>query len=173
MARIGARELVPRDGIDEVVASYDACETIGLEPELDLRVAQEDQRLYPRRADPIRQRAFEPRLEDLRLALGQPARIVAPQATAFGRDPDPVDRVTLDEPRVRLELHHIQARVTKDHQVELVLAPGRWIQQIDQRPEMVRVGVGQPLLRELDAVALVRIRRLTDGDDAGLRERHG
>lgn len=171
-ARIGAGILVLRDRVAEALAIDDADEPLGLERELDVRVAQEHERLDPRALHVRGQRALEARAQHLRLALRGAARIVAPEATTFGRDPRPVDGVALDAAGPCLELHEVDARVPEDDEIDLVEAARRRIEQVDERPEMIGIGVGQCLLGERDALALVRVRGLADSDDASSRQRH-
>jgi hypothetical protein len=156
-ARAGAWEGVVGDRRLKVVATDDAGESVGRERQRDVLVAEEHQRLDPRRADAARQRALEARLQDLGLAPGQPKRVFAPDAPALGRHPGPIHGVTLHAASERLELDQVQARVAQHEQVDLVEPPGRRVEEVHQRPEVVRIGVGQRRDRERDPLLLVGV----------------
>src|SRR5690606_17740247 len=151
-------KLVARDCIDEVVAPYDADESVVLKAEFHIGVYEEDEWLVPRRADVRRLHMFESRLQNMRVPASEAPRVIAPMPAPFRRHPDPVDRVTFDASGIRLQLDEVQARVAEDQEIELVEPSRRRIEKIDERPYVIGVGIRKRLLDEFDAFALVGVR---------------
>lgn len=170
---IGARELVVLQRPQQVLAGDHRDVAVVAQRQLNVRVAQEHQRLHPRRLIGVLHLAAQEAAEHLGLVVGQLERVLQiARSWIVGRGSIPVQMVAFVAAWSALDLHQIERRVPQHQQVDLVEPPRRGVEQVEQSPDVVRIAVGELIDREVDRLALVRVGGLALKHDAGAPQGH-
>lgn len=169
-----AGEAVLHQGVAQLAAGDDADAAVGAQVVDELFAAEEDERLDVGDEVFVADLLLEARLEDPRLAVGEPVRRVDPDLapSPVGRLPVPVGAVAGHAAGVAFELDEVEGAVAHHEHVHLEEAAGAGVEELEEGPGVVGGAVGQGLLDELDAVLLVGVWGLSHRREARRSERH-